>query len=101
MEQAFSYITLAFGGALVLYACILRLTRDVKMIPRSLSAVIRDPKRYARTFAYLILFLGLAFLSGGWIGLYAGPTIGALSLIVCLILAIWLDVRLWKSENKK
>lgn len=101
MEQVFSIITLAFGGALVLYACLLRLTRDVKMIPRNLSAEIRDPKRYARTFAYLILFLGLAFMSGGWVGLYAGPAIGAVSLVVCLILAIWLDVRLWKSENKK
>lgn len=101
MEDAFSYMTLAFGGMLLLYACLLRLTGDVKMIPKNHTAVIRDPKRYARTFALLNMFLALAFLSGGWVGLFAGPLVGALTLVICLVLAIWLDVRLWKKENKK
>lgn len=101
MEEAFSYMTLAFGGALLLYACLLWLTGDVNMIPKNQAAAIQNPKRYARTFALLILFLALAFLSGAWVGLFAGPLVGALSLVICLILAIWLDVRLWKKENKK
>ena len=101
MEQAFSYLTLAFGGMLLLYAGLLRLTKDVSMIPRNKSAKLRDPKGYAKTFSGLILFLALAFVSGGWVGLFAGPGIGAAVLAVCLILAIWLDVRLWKSRSKK
>ena len=61
MEQAFSYMTLAFGGMLLLYAGLLWLTKDVNMIPRNKTAAIQDPKRYAGTFALLIVFLALAF----------------------------------------
>ena len=101
MEEAFSYLTIAFGIGLLLYAGLLLLTKDVNMIPRNHTVQIPDPKHYAKTFALLIVFLGLAFLSGGWVGLFVGPAIGAITLLVCLVLAIWLDVRLWKKQNKK
>ena len=76
MEQAFSYMTIAFGAALLLYAGLLWLTKDVNLIPKNRTAAIRDPKHYAQSFALLILFLALAFISGGWVGLFAGPGIG-------------------------
>ena len=101
MEQAFSYMTLAFGGMLLLYAGLLWLTKDVNMIPRNKTAAIQDPKRYAGTFALLIVFLALAFLAGGWAGLFVGAPAGAVILAVCLVLAICLDVRLWKKQDKK
>ncbi|MBQ1411439.1 MAG: hypothetical protein IIY94_09205 [Oscillospiraceae bacterium] len=101
MEQAFSYMTIAFGAALLLYAGLLWLTKDVNLIPKNRTAAIRDPKHYAQSFALLILFLALAFISGGWVGLFAGPGIGAITMAVCLVFAIWLDVRLWKKRNKK
>ena len=101
MEEAFTYLTIAFGVGLLLYAGLLLLTKDVNMIPRNQAAKIPDPKQYAKTFGMLIFFLAMAFLSGGWVGLFAGPGAGAVALAVCLILAIWLDVRLWKKENRK
>lgn len=100
MEEAFSYLTIAFGIGLLLYAGLLLLTKDVNMIPRNHGAKIPNPKQYAKTFALLIFFLAMAFLSGGWVGLFAGPGVGAITLAVCLVLAIWLDVRLWKKQNK-
>ena len=60
MEYAFAFVTLGFGGALLLYAILLRLTLDVKMIPRSWGVKMKDPKNYARTIAHIIAFLALA-----------------------------------------
>lgn len=101
MEYAFSFITIGFGGALLLYAILLRVTLDVKMIPRHYAAEMKDPKAYAKTISHIIAFLALAFLAGGWVGSYAGPLIGLLVLAVCLVLAIWLCVRLWRSNQNK
>ena len=97
MEYAFLFVTFGFGGALLLYAILLRLTKDHKLIPRSWSAEMKDPKEYAKTVAQILLFLALAFLSGGWAFVLAGPGIGAVVLVVCLVLAIWLSVRLWRK----
>ena len=101
MEYAFSFITIGFGGALLLYAILLRATLDVRLIPRHDSAEMKDPKAYAKTMSHIIAFLALALLAGGWVGIYAGPLIGAIVAAVCLVLAIWLCVRLWRSSQNK
>lgn len=101
MEYAFSFISFGFGGALLLYAILLRATLDVRLIPRHYSAEMKDPKAYAKMFAHMIAFLGLGFLSGGWVGLYAGPLVGVIVMVVSLVLAIWLCVRLWRSNQNK
>ncbi len=101
MEYAFYFVTFGFGGALLLYAILLRLTLDVRMIPKSWAAEMKDPKNYAKTVSHIITFLALAFLAGGWVGVYARPLFGFLTLVVCLVLAIWLSVRLWRSPNNK
>jgi len=101
MEYAFSFITLGFGGMLLLYAGLLRLTLDVRLIPRSSFVNMKDAKAYARTFADLTALLALAFLTGGWVGLYTGPALGAIALAVSLAAAIWLCVRLWRHNDNK
>ena len=101
MEYAFSFITIGFGGALLLYAILLRATLDVRLIPRHDTVEMKDPKAYAKMIAHMIAFLGLGFLSGGWVGLYAGPLVGVIVMVVSLVLAVWLCVRLWKSNQNK
>lgn len=98
MEYVFSYMNFAFGGALLLYALVLRLTLDVKLIPRADSAEIRNPRKYAKKFANLIVLISLAFITGGWVALYAGPVVGAAALAAALAAAIWLCVRLWRKK---
>ena len=101
MDYALSFITLGFGGALLLYAILLRATLDVKLIPRNYAAEIKDPKNYAKIVAYIIAFLALALLTGGWVGMYAGTLAGLLATAAALGLAIWLCVRLWRSSQNK
>ena len=101
MEYALYFVSFGFGGALMLYAILLRLTLDVKLIPRNYAAEIKDPKDYAKTVSRMIFFLALALLSGGWVGVYAGPLIGLIVMLVTLVLAIWLCVWLWRSSQNK
>ena len=101
MEYALYFVSFGFGGALMLYAILLRLTLDVKLIPRNYAAEIKDPKDYAKTVSRMIFFLALALLSGGWVGVFAGPLIGLIVMLVTLVLAIWLCVRLWRSSQNK
>lgn len=98
MEHVFSYMTLAFGGMLMLYAGLLRLTLDVRMIPKYHGEYDGDPKGYAKKLAYILFFIALAFVSGGWAAFYTGPLVGALILLVCLVGAIWLGVRIWRLK---
>lgn len=100
MEYAFSFVTLGFGGLLLLYALLLRVTLDVRLIPHASAATIKNPRAYARTVADLLALLALAFLTGGWVGLYAGALVGALVWLASLCAAIWLCVRLWKNTKK-
>ena len=101
MDYAFYFLTLGFGGMLLLYAIALRLTLDVKMIPKSYGVKIKNPREYARTVAVMLALLSLAFFSGGWVALYAGTAVGALVWIACLAAVIWLCVRLWKRDGNK
>jgi hypothetical protein len=101
MEYAFLFITFGFGGMLLLYAALLRLTLDVRLIPKNYAAEIKNPKAYAKTMSHILAFLALAFLTGGWVGSYAGPLMGTVTLVACLALAIWLCVRLWKRNGNK
>ena len=101
MEYAFYFVTLGLGVGLLLYAGLLRLTQDVRLIPRSYGVKLKDPKAYARTVAHILCFLALALLTGAWVGFYAGHLAGLLALAAALALAIWLCVRLWRSSQNK
>ena len=101
MEYAFYFVSFGFGGALLLYAILLRLTLNLRLLPRYDAVQMKDPKAYVKTFSHIIAFLALAFLTGGWVGTYAGPLIGSIVAAVCLVLAIWLCVRLWRSSQNK
>ena len=97
VEYVFSWMNFAFGGLLMLYALILRLTKDVGMIPRMQGVKVDNPKQYAKKFSHLLFFIALAFLNGAWVALYTGPVVGAVVLALSLAAAIWLCVRLWRK----
>ena len=101
MEYAFYFVTLGLGVGLLLYALVLRLTLNVKLIPKSGGVKLKDPRSYVRMVACILCFLALAFLTGAWVGFYAGPLAGLLALGAALALAIWLCVRLWRSSHNK
>ena len=101
MKYALYFVSFGLGGALLLYAVLLRLTQNVRLIPRSDGVKLKDPKAYARTMSHILAFLALALLTGGWVGSYAGPVAGLLAMAAAMALAVWLCVRLWRSSQNK
>lgn len=93
MEYAFSYLTFGMAALTLLYAALLALSGDPKMIPRHYSAKIKDPKAYARQFAKILLLLTGSFAVSGIVGLWR-PWIGGVTLAVTIVLTLFLSTKL-------
>ena len=91
----FSILMFMFSGGLLLYAAILALSKDVKMIPRDYAAKITDKRRYATQFAKVIALVALAPAYGGIVGLFSTGW-GLFAMITQMILAIFLGTKLMK-----
>ena len=94
MEYGFSILLFCFAGMLLLYAGLLALGKDPKMIPRHYAAQMKDPKAYTRQIAKVIALVATAPLHSGIVGLFLGPGVAAVVLVVGIILCIWLGTRL-------
>ena len=98
MEYAYTFMTIAFGGMMLLYAGLLALFKDYKMIPRHWAARPKNPKLYAVCFAKLIAVIGLGFVISGLIWLLAPTTLWVQILAVAvLVLSIVVDVKVGKK----
>ena len=98
MEYAMYFVCFAFGGALLLYAVLLALTRNIRLVPRTYSAKIPNPEAYCKKLASFVAMVALALLAAGSLGLAFTPTVGLLSLIPLLVLAFWLGLQGMKEE---
>ena len=72
MESGFAILMFCFSGALFLYAGILALTRDPKMIRRHYAAEMKNPRAYASTFAKIMALVALAPAASGIASLVCG-----------------------------
>ena len=89
MENGFAVLMIIFAGILFLYAALLALTKDYRMLPykASFSVQPKNPKKYTVQFAKAVALVACAIGIGGVVALrYALP--GALIMIIGTILAI-------------
>lgn len=83
-----SILMFCFSGALLLYAAVMALTRDEKMIPRDGAAKMENKKAYAAKFARVLALTALVPANCGIIALFSeGWALAAL--ILEMILALW------------
>ena len=98
MEYAYSIMIIAFGLMMLLYAGLLALFKDYKMIPRHWYTHPRDPKQYAVAFAKLIAVIALGPIVSGVIWAIAPTTLWVQILaIAVLVLSIVVDVKVGKK----
>ncbi|MBO4251539.1 MAG: hypothetical protein J5911_02640 [Clostridia bacterium] len=98
MEYAYSIVMAVFGGALLLYAGLMALTKDYKMLPyRSrVSVKPKDPKKYAFQLSKVIALVAVAPLLSALTALW--NTIAAvIVLMVSVIVFIWLGTKIMKK----
>ena len=92
MEYVFSIMMFVFGGALLLYAGLLALTKDYKLIARHYAAKVTDGKRYALCFARTIAIVAIAPIVSGVVGLFGigwlNAVVAVVSFIACLVIGV-------------
>lgn len=98
MEYAYSIIMGAFAAALLIYAGLMALTKDYKMLPfRSrVSVKPKDPKRYAFQLSKVIALVAAAPAISALIGLW-NILVAVIVLFVTIVLFIWLGTKIMKG----
>ena len=100
MEYAYSIVMAIFGAALLLYAGLMALTKDYKMLPyRSRQSVKpKDPKKYAFQLSKVIALVALSPVLSALTALLH-VLAGVIVLFVSMILFIWLGTKIMKGIN--
>ena len=99
MENGFSVLMLIFAAALLLYATILAITKDYKMLPyrARVSVEPKNPKKYAVQLAKVIALTALAIAAGAAVSLWSMAA-GAVLMIAGVIAALWAGTKIVKNE---
>ena len=98
MEYGYSVLMAIFSAALLLYAGLMAIFGDYKMIPMRarVSVKPKNEKKYmaqlAKVIALVALSPALSALAGLW-----NPLAGLIVLILSAILFIWLGTKLMKN----
>ncbi len=100
MEQGFSVLMFIFAGVLLLYAALLAIKKDYRMLPyRSTQSVKpKDPKKYVAQFAKIIALVAAAIAVGAAVALWNGG-IGAAVMVIGVVAALWLGTRMIKKAS--
>ncbi|MBQ9428389.1 MAG: hypothetical protein IJU41_02450 [Clostridia bacterium] len=100
MEYAFSIIMAAFSAAILLFAGLMGLAGDYKMIPYRARASVKpkNPKKYARQLAKVLALVAIAPALGALVGLWH-PGIGGVVLVAACVLLIWLGTKFMKDAE--
>lgn len=98
MEYAYSIIMAVFGGMLLLYAGLMALTKDYKMLPYRSRASVKpkNPKKYAFQLSKVIALVAVAPLLSALIALWS-TIVAVIVLIATVILFIWLGTKIMKN----
>lgn len=98
MEYAYSILMGIFGTALLLYAGLMALTKDYKMLPfRSRQSYKpKDPKRYTSQLAKIIALVSLSPVLSAITGIF-NVIAAVIVLIGTMALFIWLGTKIMKE----
>ena len=98
MEYGYSIIMGIFSAAILLYAGLMALTKDYKMLPFRARQSVRpkDPKRYAFQLSKVIALVALSPALSALTGLWNTPAAVAV-LIGAAILFIWLGTKIMRG----
>ena len=93
----FSILMFIFSAAILLYAALLAMTQDFKLVPRSVSVKPTDPKAYARNFAKVMALVALGPANGAYYALF-NMRLGVFMLFYGFAVCMWAGV--WVFQNQ-
>ena len=100
MNEGFPIIMLAFSGMLLIYAGLMALTKDYKMLPLRMRQSVepKDCRKYMTQLAKVIAIVAAVPGLSGLLGFWNIP-VAVVILIGGIILAIWMGTRIMKDAN--
>ena len=99
MDHNFSIFMFIFAGVLLLYAVLLAITKDYRMLPyrAQISVKPKNPKKYTVQLAKVVALVAAGIAVGAGVSLW-NLAVGSIVLIVCVIAAIWAGTKIVKDE---
>ncbi len=96
----FTIFMFFFSGAILIYAGLMALTKDYKILPfRSRQSVKpKDPKKYTFQLSKVIALTASAPALSGIVGIWSGVGAG-IAFVAGLILCIWLGTKIMKDVS--
>ena len=99
MDNGFPILMFIFAAALFLYAVILAVTKDYKMLPLKAQIPVtpKNPKAYTLQMAKAIALVSLAVAVGAGVDLW-NQLVGAIVILAGVIAAIWAGTKIVKNK---
>jgi len=89
----FSMLMFCFSGALFLYAVLLYMTKDYKLISYDYTLKTDDKNAYARQVAEIVALVAVAPAHCGYVALFSMGW-SVVVLVVEMVLAIWVETKI-------
>ncbi len=98
MEYGYSILMLIFAGAILLYAGLMALTKDYRLLPMraQVSVKPKKPKLYMARLAKAVALAALSPLLSALVGFWYMPA-AFVVFVVVLILALWGATRIMRG----
>lgn len=101
MEQGFSILMFIFAGALLLYAGLMALTKDYKMLPYRARQSVKpkNSEKYMVQLAKIVALVAAMIAIGAAVALWNGA-VGGFVMVVGVIAALWCGTRIIKKAEE-
>ena len=101
MEQGFSILMFIFAGALLLYAGLMALIKDYKMLPYRARQSVKpkNTKKYMVQLAKIVALVAAMIAAGAAVALWNGA-VGAVVIVVGVVAALWCGTKIIKKAEE-
>ena len=101
MEQGFSILMFIFAGALLLYAGLMALIKDYKMLPYRARQSVKpkNPKKYMVQLAKIVALVAAMIAAGAAVALWNGA-VGAVVMVVGVVAVLWCGTKIIKKAEE-
>ncbi len=91
----FSILMLCFSGALLLYAGLLALTKEYKLIPRGCATKVKDKRAYTVNMAKAVALTAIPPAHCAIAAMFNG-VLAVTVLLVEMVMALWIGTQIMK-----
>ncbi len=91
---------LIFAGLLLLYAALMAITKDYKMLPlrAQVSVKPKNPKKYMVQMAKIVSLVAVVIALGALVALWNG-LVGAIVMIAGVIAVLWIGTKIIRTGS--